>query len=271
LVKAAFFATPGTIFSRNEKIGRFLWPSGQWRATVSQQHAGAPQTATNRRAAPESRQNRYRQQRFAGGTAVKTLTPTPAEMESRICRYADLKSVKHDYAASKGIPAEAYAAIAANETFVLMAPEGMKSATGEAPPVIGGDGGAVFTVNIARCPPGDGPMLHAHQTTCETFFCLNGRFSIKWGDAGEHEVFLDPYDMIAMPPRIVRNFTNVSDEVANLLVFIQGDRDKFQDVEMRPEDGELIARRFGADVFNKLEAAGLNFQAGVAAETEAAE
>jgi uncharacterized RmlC-like cupin family protein len=206
-----------------------------------------------------------------GRNIMKTITPTPQEMASRICRYADLVSVKDDFAASKGIPAEAYAAVAANETFVLMAPDGMNSATGEAPPVVGGDGGDVFTVNIARCPPGDGPMLHAHQTTCETFFCLNGRFSIKWGDEGEHEIFLDPFDMIAMPPRVVRNFTNVSNEVANLLVFIQGDRDKFKDVEMRPKDGEYIARRFGVDVFNKLEQAGLSFSAGLDERSEAAQ
>jgi uncharacterized RmlC-like cupin family protein len=194
---------------------------------------------------------------------MKTITPTPEEMESRICRYGDLVSVKEQYAQSKGIPMEAYAAVAANETFVMMAPDGMKSATGEAPPVIGGDGGEVFTVNMVRCPPGDHPLLHAHHTTCETFMCLNGRFAIKWGDQGEHEIFLDPYDMIAVPPKVVRNFTNVSDEVAHLLVFIQGDRDKFQDVDMRPEDGEMIADKFGQDVFDKLSAAGLRFTAGV--------
>ena len=193
---------------------------------------------------------------------MKTVTPTPEEMESRICRYKDLIPVKTDYAESKGIPAEVYAEVAANETFVLMAPDGMNSATGEAAPVIGGDGGEVFTTNIARCPPGDSPMLHAHQTTHETFFCLNGRFSVTWGDEGEHEIFLDPYDMIAVPPPLVRTFTNVSDEVANLLVFIQGDRDKFQDVEMRPQDGEHIANKFGEEMVQKLEAAGLRFTAG---------
>lgn len=193
---------------------------------------------------------------------MKTVTPTPAEMESRICRYKDLVPVKTDYAESKGIPAEVYAEVAADETFVLMAPDGMKSATGEAPPVIGGDGGEVFTTNIARCPPGNGPLLHAHQSTHETFVCLNGRFSITWGDDGEHEIFLDPYDLIAVPPRVVRTFTNVSDEVANLLVFIQGDRDEFQDVEMRPQDGAHIAQKFGDEMLAKLEAAGLSFTAG---------
>jgi len=79
----------------------------------------------------------------------------------------------------------------------MMRPEGIKGATGEAAPVIGGDGGEVFTVNMVRCPPGDSPLLHAHHTTRETFLCMNGRFAIKWGDEGEHEITLDPYDMIA--------------------------------------------------------------------------
>ena len=194
---------------------------------------------------------------------MKTNTPTPEEMQSRICRYADLVSVKEHYAKSKGIPAEAYAAVAANETFLMMGPEGIKSATGEAAPVIGGDGGEVFTVNMVRCPPGDSPLLHAHHTTRETFLCMNGRFAIKWGDEGEHEITLDLYDMIDVPPGVVRNFTNVSDDIAHLLVFIQGDRDKFQDVDMRPKDGEMIADKFGEDVLDNLKAAGLKFTVGL--------
>jgi len=193
---------------------------------------------------------------------VKTHTPTPAEMEKRIARFNTLKPVNAQYDAADGIPAEAYRTVSANGTYILMGPAGLKSATGEQPPVLGGDGGEVFTVNIAKCPPGNGSPLHAHQYTHETFFCLNGRFEVKWGDKGEHSIFLEPMDMIAVPPGVVRNFTNITDREADLLVFIQGDRDRFRDVDFPATMGQTIEQRFGPEVRRRLEDKGLVFTAG---------
>lgn len=193
---------------------------------------------------------------------MKTHTPTPAEMAMRIARFSDLKPVRAQYDAAEGIPAEAYRTVSADQTFILMGPAGLSSATGEAPPVIGGDGGEVFTVNIAKCPPGNGSPLHAHQFTHETFFCLNGRFEVRWGDAGEHSIVLEPMDMIAVPPGVVRNFTNIADMEADLLVFIQGDRARFRDVDFPAAMGRTIEEKFGAEVRGRMEAKGLVFTAG---------
>lgn len=194
---------------------------------------------------------------------MKTITPTPTEMLKRVARFHQLKPVKQQYNAADGIPAEAYSTISADRTYILMGPADLKSATGEAPPVIGGDGGEVFTVNIATCPPGNGSPLHAHHYTHETFFCLNGRFQVSWGDHGEHELFLEPHDMVAVPPGVTRNFTNVSNSEASLLVLIQGDRDRFQDVDLTPALAQKIERNFGVEVKRKLELKGLAFTAGV--------
>jgi quercetin dioxygenase-like cupin family protein len=194
---------------------------------------------------------------------LKTTTPTPAQIATRLVRFRDLKPVKQQFNAADGIPAEAYSTVSADKTFILMGPSNLRSATGEDPPVIGGDGGAVFTVNIATCPPGNGSPLHAHHYTHETFFCLDGRFRVSWGDEGEHELILEPYDMVAMPPGVTRNFVNISDKEANLLVFIQGDRDKFQDVDLTPRLGAKIEDKFGVEVRRKLEAKGLLFTAGL--------
>ena len=194
---------------------------------------------------------------------MKTITPTPAEMLKRVARFSQLKPVKQQYNAADGIPAEAYSTISADSTYILMGPAGLQRATGEAPPVIGGDGGEVFTVNVATCPPGNGSPLHAHHYTHETFFCLNGRFKVTWGDDGEHELFLDPFDMVAVPPRVTRNFVNVSDRDASLLVLIQGDRERFQDVDLTPALAQKIERKFGAEVKRKLELKGLAFTAGL--------
>ena len=88
---------------------------------------------------------------------MKTITPTPEEMEKRVCRFNQLVPVKKQFEA-KGIPAAAYEAVAADQTFVMMAPKGHLSATGEEPPIVGGDGGDVVTYNIVTCPPGNGPL-----------------------------------------------------------------------------------------------------------------
>ncbi|WP_083745610.1 cupin domain-containing protein [Variovorax sp. KK3] len=194
---------------------------------------------------------------------MKTHTPSPTEMMTRVARFKDLKPVKEQFMKGDGIPAGAYAAIAADRTFILMGPKGLLSATGEDPPVIGGDGGDTYTINIATCPPGNGSPLHAHHYTHETFFCLNGRFEVRWGDEGEHHIFLEPFDMIAVPPGVVRNFTNVSNTEASLLVTIQGDRDRFRDVDNIPSVAERVERDFGTEVRRKLEAKGLTFTAGL--------
>ncbi len=193
---------------------------------------------------------------------MKTITPTPEEMEKRVCRFNKLVPVKKQYEA-KGIPAAAYEAVAADQTFVMMAPQGHQSATGEAPPIIGGDGGDIVTYNIVTCPPGNGPLLHAHQFTHETFMALDGRFRIEWGDKGEHSLVLEKFDMVAVPPRVVRRFVNISDHDAHLFVPIQGPAHAFRDVENRPDDRAMIEKRFGGLIVQRLEEAGLRFNAGI--------
>ena len=42
--------------------------------------------------------------------------------------------------------------------------------------------------------------------------------AVKWGDKGENEITLDPYDFVHVPPGVVRTFVNVGDEDGELLV-----------------------------------------------------
>src|SRR3546814_17276831 len=83
-------------------------------------------------------------------------------------------------------------------------------------------------VAIVRCSPGQGPYLHAHYNTYENFICLTGRFRIRWGDAGEHETFLEPWDMIAVPKGVVRTFENAGDADPLILPFTRGHRSEEQ-------------------------------------------
>ncbi|MEI8268115.1 MAG: cupin domain-containing protein, partial [Betaproteobacteria bacterium] len=138
---------------------------------------------------------------------MQTHTPSAVEMEAHIARFARMKPKSRRYAEQAGIPAEAFEMIAAKNIFLLMAPEGAGGAN--ASPAVKGAPG--LTVNVCECPPGNGPMLHAHQSTRETFFCLRGRFEVRWGDQGELSTMLEEFDMIAVPPGVSRAFTNVGD------------------------------------------------------------
>ena len=78
-----------------------------------------------------------------------------------------------------------------------------------------------FTVTYNGCESGKGAALHSHET-CEVFIPLTGRWSVYWGQDGEHEAILDPFDVISLPTGILRGFKNVSDEYSILMAIIEG-------------------------------------------------
>jgi uncharacterized RmlC-like cupin family protein len=86
------------------------------------------------------------------------------------------------------------------------------------PAIVAKDG---FHVTYARCKPGNGNALHDHDTV-EVFIALTGRWSIRYGAEAEHEVVLEQFDTISIPPGILRQFKNVSDQEAILLAIIGG-------------------------------------------------
>jgi uncharacterized RmlC-like cupin family protein len=178
-------------------------------------------------------------------------------MERRIARFADLKPQSAMYQAESGIPREAYELMAAKTLYLLMAPPTQGGPMAQKPAIAGEKG---LSVIIARCPPGDKPLLHAHFKTHETFMCLTGEFRIRWGDAGESETRLKPLDMIAVPPGVCRDFTNVTDQEALLLVLITGQSDEdFSDIAIAPEDSKMMLDKFGMDVIRKYQAVGTEF------------
>jgi uncharacterized RmlC-like cupin family protein len=182
---------------------------------------------------------------------ARTKTPTQAEMKTRIARFKDLVSTKARHSQSKGIPLEVMEMITAKSTFNVMSPDDLGGQLSPKPAVVGGDAG-VFRLGIATCPAGNGPGLHVHWNTHETFMALTGRWQIKWGDKGEESTILEPFDLIAVPPGVTRQFINLSDADAHLLVIIQGKKGEFDDVGRVPETAEAIKQKFGAAMLQKL-------------------
>ena len=192
---------------------------------------------------------------------MKTITVTLEEMESRVARFSQITPQSNSYSEEDGIPKEAYEMLTAKTLYLLMSPECQGGPMAHQPAVVTKD---KMSVIIAECPPGDRPLLHAHHRTNETFFCLDGRFRIRWGDEGENQTFLEQYDMIAVPPGVVRDFTNVSDKTAHLLVWITGEtEDDFNDIEMPPIEAQRLEKKFGNEVLKKFKNIGVSFNVGV--------
>jgi len=192
---------------------------------------------------------------------MKTLNMSQAEMERYIARFDSLTPNKADYATREGVPAEAYEMVAAKNIYLVMAtPKDTVGANTQ--PAIPGVAGA--SLYIVECPPGDGPALHAHMKTRETFMCLDGRFEVRWGDLGQHRIELAPLDTISVPAGVTRAFRNIAPGRSRLLALIQGeDAEALNDIALTPEVGIEVERRFGADAKAGLERIGMVFTAGV--------
>ncbi len=190
---------------------------------------------------------------------METLDFTPEDMEKRIARLGDLTPNKAEFAERGGVPQEAYEFVAAKDIFLLMAKPKPAEKQNSKPAVEGPDGASVYVVGT---PPGDGPALHAHMTTYETFMPLTGRYRFDYGRDGKHNVVLNPFELISVPPGVIRRFENVEDYESRMLVIIQGeDENALNDIIMPPSVGEEIAERWGPETTAKIEEMGMLFNA----------
>jgi quercetin dioxygenase-like cupin family protein len=109
-----------------------------------------------------------------------------------------------------------------------------------------------FNVTYIRCEPGTGAALHSHDTV-EVFFIMEGQFDVIWGDGGERRTTLGKWDIISVPPGVMRGFINTGDGTSLLMAIMGGDDAGFVEwdpavVERaketgmeRAEDGTLVA------------------------------
>ncbi len=198
---------------------------------------------------------------------MKTLRPTQEEMKKRIARFKELKPRSANLQAKTGIPMEVIRMLNPKANYVLMAPDDLPGVLSVNPEVNGGHEG-ILRVGMALCAPGDGPGLHVHWKTHETFMALSGKWRIDWGDEGEEHVILEPFDLMAVPPNVTRKFTNISDQDAHLLVLIQGKKEDFNDVGRPAKAAEAIIAKYGPEMIEKLKKAGWDFRLDANAPTE---
>jgi len=191
---------------------------------------------------------------------MKTVQITPAEMETRTVRFGKLTPRSQILKDRTGVPPEVSEFFSADRNYTLMAPKmGANSTISSTAAIEGGDAGDAISVSLAFCNPGSGPQLHAHMNTVEAFFCLKGRFSISWGDRGENETVLEPYDFLPVPKGVMRTFTNIGDEEGALLVIIQGNKGEFRDVINPPIVADMVRERWGEEMLERVKVGGRIF------------
>lgn len=167
---------------------------------------------------------------------MKTIEISAKEMESRISRYDNLEALPIQK--DPDIPTEASDVIYARKLLSVIGLEDeADTPINVGAPIVGAAG---MTMTLAVCPPGQGPSLHAHHRTFETFTVLQGKFEITWNDDGGGRTVLEPFDTISVPPQVNRAFRNVGDVEGILQVIITGGVHDKTDIDVAPVVGERL-------------------------------
>jgi quercetin dioxygenase-like cupin family protein len=187
---------------------------------------------------------------------MKTMVLSAEEMNRRISRFNALKPLPIQ---NDAIPERARDVVYARK---LLSVVGLDEATNTpinaAAPITGAGG---MTMTLAVCPPAQGPGLHNHVQTYETFTVLKGRFEVTWNDDGSGRTVLEQFDTISLPPGVCRAFRNVGAEEGILQVIITGGVHDMNDIAFTPAAKQQI-ESVRPGMAAEFEKAGFTFNAG---------
>ena len=170
-------------------------------------------------------------------------TPKQEELDRRLGRYDALQamSTAEDL---DWVPLGAKDVIFARKIMPIIL-EPTKSPFGNIAPITSAGGMTMF---ISIMPPGQGPCLHSHNSTYETFMVLEGEVEYHIGDPIEHRRVLKKWDTISVPPRTYRGFRNVGTVDAVQLTVISGIQEGQDDVSVPQSVADELQRDYGAKV-----------------------
>jgi quercetin dioxygenase-like cupin family protein len=186
---------------------------------------------------------------------MKTISISHREMQKRIARFRDLKPLPIQ---SSDIPLAARDVVYSRKLLSVIGLEDTPTPINVGAPILGAAG---MTMTLAVCPPGQGPGLHAHRQTYETFTVLKGRFEVAWNDDGSERAVLELYDTVSFPPGVCRAFRNIGDEEGILQVLITGGVHDMTDIDFA-EDAKRKIEAVGRGLSKEFEKAGFTFTAG---------
>jgi quercetin dioxygenase-like cupin family protein len=172
-------------------------------------------------------------------------------MKGRVARFNELKPLPIQ---QSDIPQAARDVIYSRKLLSVIGLETQTPINADAPI----RGAAGMTMTLAVCPPGQGPGLHNHVQTYETFTVLRGRFEITWGERGEERVVLEAFDTISVPPGVCRAFRNVGEEEGILQVLITGGVHDMADIAFT-ENARQKIEAVGRGLAKEFEKVGFRF------------
>ncbi len=190
---------------------------------------------------------------------MKTVQMSADEVRERTARFENLQAMS-TLKDNPVVPQAAKDIFLARKIMPIVL-EQTQNAFGNAAAIFGAAG---LTMNISVCPPGQGPGLHAHHRTFETFFVLDGTFEFTVNDAGDQKVVLNRWDTFSVPPGVCRAFRNVGDREGTMLTVITGGVHDRNDISLPPSIGAAIDA-YGPGVLDEVKKIGLTFDAGVEA------
>ncbi len=192
---------------------------------------------------------------------MKTVQMTAADVAQRTARFDQLQAMS-TLKDNPVVPEAARDIFLARKIMPILL-EQTQNAFGSVAAIYGAAG---LTMNISVCPPGQGPGLHAHHRTFETFFVLEGSFEFSVNDDGGQKVVLNKWDTLSVPPGVCRGFRNVAERDSVLMTVITGGVHDRNDISLPPSIGQRIDA-FGPGVLDEVKKIGISFDAGVETAT----
>ncbi len=174
---------------------------------------------------------------------------TKAEIAERTARFSELRSMNVPIDREL-VSQDAMDVIFARKILPIIM-EKSKNPFGDVGAIYGANG---MAMNISILPPNQGPCLHAHNATFETFIVLEGSIAFHVGEPdSEEHLTLERWDTFSCPPEAYRGFNNASDsEQAVLLTIINGDANVRDDVNVPPSVTYHLRETYGEPVVEEF-------------------
>jgi len=186
---------------------------------------------------------------------MKTIAISGRDMQKRIARFRKLEPLPIQ---QSDIPLAARDVVYSRKLLSVIGLEDAQTPINAGAPIRGAAG---MTITLAVCPPGQGPGLHAHRQTYETFTVLKGRFEVSWNDDGAESEVLELFDTVSFPPGVCRAFRNIGSEEGILQVIITGGVHDMTDIDFSA-DAKRKIEAVGRGLSKQFEKAGFTFTAG---------
>ncbi len=146
-------------------------------------------------------------------TQTISRTWTPADLEARVVRHADLVPCLNAFIDTRTPGSET------KENFTIIGP-GVSENPDQHVHIAEPHG---FNIGGARQPPGCVNSQHSHDTA-EVFVVHSGRWSFDFGEhADDANIEAGPGDVVSFPTQAFRGFRNIGDDVGFLWSVLGGD------------------------------------------------